>query len=483
MTRRLVMVVVAAAFAGVGLWGCVFYLNPQCNDLIRNGDETDIDCGGTCGTCALGHSCNAGTDCDNGNCVDGTCTPLPCVNGVKDGEETDVDCGGGTCRKCAGGRHCVSAADCFSDMCDVGTRLCYSLTNMSFDPVVIYPVSDKPYVMLAGDINKDGKMDLAVVREYGDSVTVFLGRGDGGLDRVPTDFPVGAYPTGAVLVDMNHDGKLDVVTANYHGNSVSVLIGVGDGTFLDQHEYPTLAGAETSNLAVGDLDGDGNIDVIATNPQKDSFSQFMGHADGTLDAAIDVRVGVNKASEPYAAAIGDFDGDGVADVAVALNVPRTVNVKLGLGGGRLAPEVPYPINGGAPFNLIASDLNLDGVLDLVCSNRGSDDVTVLIGRGDGRFEDARVSPTGMMTGPYAVHVGDFNRDGVPDLVTANFVSGTASILLGVGDGTYDAPIDVGHTGTFSYSAVAVDLNGDGRPDLAVANAGSNDIGIKLSTSH
>src|SRR5215207_1716394 len=80
------------------LSGCVFYLNPQCTDLIRNGEETDIDCGGTCGPCNVGDRCNTTSDCDQSTCDDGRCAPLPCANGVKDGQETDVDCGGDTCR-------------------------------------------------------------------------------------------------------------------------------------------------------------------------------------------------------------------------------------------------------------------------------------------------------------------------------------------------------------------------------------------------
>jgi hypothetical protein len=118
----------------------------------------------------------------------------------------------------------------------------------------------------------------------------------------------------------------------------------------------------------------------------------------------------------------------------------------------------------------------------VCANRESFDVSVFLGLGNGMFADEVRAPTGLNTGPYSVTVADFNLDGVPDLVTANFMSGTASVLIGNGDGTYEPPINAGPTGTFSYGIAAGDFNGDGKPDLATANAVSNDMTVKISTS-
>ena len=126
-------------------------------------------------------------------------------------------------------------------------------------------------------------------------------------------------------------------------------------------------------------------------------------------------------------------------------------------------------------------MDLDGKLDLVCANRGSDDVSVLLGRGDGAFRKFIVSSTGRDTGPYSVAVADFNLDGVPDIVTANFRTSTGSILL-IGNGSFDAPLDAGPTGQISYGVAAADFNRDGKPDFATANANANNITVKLSTS-
>jgi hypothetical protein len=472
----------AVLVVGMGLSGCVFYLNPLCTDQISNGDETDIDCGGSCGRCDIGASCHTNADCEDSTCVGGTCTPLPCVNGVRDGAETDVDCGGGTCRKCAGDRQCAVADDCFSGTCSAAGT-CTSLATVSFADAVAYPSGDKTYALFSGDLDGDGDLDLVAANEQESTISVFLNDGAGGFQRVGAPVPGGNYPTGGAIADLNGDGLPDVVTADYHGNAVTVLFNSGAGVLGGKATYPTVDGAETSNLAVGDLDGDGNLDVIATNPQRASISVFRGSATGTLAPAVDLPVGIEGGSEPYSAAIGDFDLDGHADVAIADVRTHTLIVRLGNGNATFAAEVPYAEGGTPPYIVITRDVDLDGVLDLVCANRGSDSVSVLLGRGDGTFRKALVSSTGPMTGPYSVAVADFNVDGVPDLATANFMGNDASVLLGIGDGRFEPPINSGPTGDFCYGVVAADLSGDGVPDLATANAAVDNITVKLSTAH
>ena len=472
--------------------GCVWYLHPLCNDQIKNGNETDIDCGGSCGKCNIGQACNLNAECDESNCIDGTCTPFDCDNGKVGQLETDVDCGGGMCRKCAGGRHCLVDGDCFSGTCVQGSSTCSELATVSFADKVSYPSGTKTYALFTGDMNNDGLPDLVAANEMGDSVSVFLDDTAGlfhATGAQDSAFPTGDYPTGGALADFNRDGVLDVVTADYHGNSVTVLLGIkgsngkGTGKLAPKTTYPTVPGAETSNLAVGDVNKDGNLDVIATNPQKGSMSLFLGKPDGTLASEIEIPVGVTTMSFPYSAAIGDFDGDGKNDVAIADLVTGPVIVKLGNGDGTFGDDVAYATGGVGPFIIITYDLNLDGKLDLVCANRGSDNVSVFIGRGDGTFRKPIVASTGMGTGPYSIAVADFNVDGVPDLVTANFMSSTGSVLIGMGDGRYEAPINAGATGKNAYGTAAADFNGDGKPDFATGNAVGWDVTVKTSTSH
>jgi hypothetical protein len=415
-----------------------------------------------------------------------------CSDGLQNGDETDVDCGGPTCHKCAANRHCEAATDCASGKCDATTHKCVGLT-VSFADAVSYDTSLKPYALMSGDVDGDGKIDLVVANEETSTVALFRNTGSGAFKREPAvasdGFPTDQYPTGGAIADFNGDGIPDVITANFHGDSVSILLGAGTFSAYKlgaSANYPTVAGAETSNLAVGDLNGDGVPDVIATNPMGSSISVFLGHRDGTLAPATNVGLAIPgwaDPSTPESVAIGDFNGDGIADAAVADNDSAKVFVLLGNGDGTFrATSYPH-IGDGYDYIVIAADMTLDDKLDLVIADRNGDSVCVLVNHGDGTFADGVCSTTGAGTGPYSVAVADFNLDGVPDVVTANFMTSNASVLLGIGDGKFDPPIDAGPTGTASYGVAVGDFNHDGKPDFATCNAAANTVSVKLSTAH
>jgi len=359
-----------------------------------------------------------------------------------------------------------------------------------------------------------------VINEYGSLIAVFCNnfRPDGSFDCVPSGAgatlppddpgtgnfgPTGAYPTGGSVADFNHDGHPDVVTADYHGNSITILLNDGTGKLnlappatcpmvrFASCSYPTLDGAETQIVAVGDLNKDGDPDVVATNPQRASVSVFLNHG-GTFDPAINLPVGVMNGAQPYSVAVADFDGDGNNDLAVAENTSGTILVRLGHGDGTFGAEAPYAIEGTRDYFIITADMNLDGKPDLVSANRNGDTVSVLLGRGDGTFRKAIVSSVGppgvtkMMGrpwfGPYTVTVADVNKDGVPDLVTPNFMGNSISVLLGIGDGHFDPPVEFPFgTTTTPYDIVVGDFNGDGKPDIATANTATDDLAIRLNT--
>jgi hypothetical protein len=408
-----------------------------------------------------------------------------CSNGKLDGDETDVDCGGSTCGKCPGGRTCATAADCFSNNCVESSSTCFGM-ELSFAAPVSYASDLKPYAIATGDFDRDGDIDIAVVNELDSTVLIFRNDGTGVFQRQEVGVKTAEYPTGTAVADFNHDGIDDFVTADYHGNSVSVMLGSGQGTeyaLSPSTSYPTVAGAETSTLAVGDLDGDGNIDVVAANPQAHSISVFLGRADGTLRSGTTIPVGMPD-SEPYSVAIADYDSDGVADIAVADNRSTTVILQHGNGDGTFTVDPVQPmIGGGASFIMIARDMDQDGQLDLVVSNRGSDSVSILRSRGDGTFREPFVAELDMMSGPYSVAVADFNLDGVPDVVTANFIAGITTVFLGTGNGGLEAPMDAGATGESSYGVAVGDFNGDGKPDFAVANATTNMMVVVMNTAN
>jgi dienelactone hydrolase len=179
--------------------------------------------------------------------------------------------------------------------------------------------------------------------------------------------------------------------------------------------------------------------------------------------------------EPIQAATGDFNSDRRLDVAVVNLASNNVSILLGNGDGTLRSAVDYAVGSG-PISVAVGDFNGDGKLDLAVANSNSNNVSILLGNGDGTFQAPTDYDTG--SGPFSVAVGDFNGDGKLDLSVSNLNSNNVSIFLGNGDGTFQAAVDYG-AGSGPTSVVVADFNGDGRLDLAVANNLSNRVSVLL----
>ncbi len=240
-------------------------------------------------------------------------------------------------------------------------------------------------------------------------------------------------------------------------------------TFAARVDYG--AGDYPYSVATGDFNGDGVLDLAAVNYEGNNVSVLLGNGNGTFAAKVDYGVGIY----PFSVAAGDFNGDGKLDLSTANWGDNTVSVLLGNGDGTFAAKVDYDAEPNT-LSVAAGDFNGDGKLDLVTANLNSNSLSVLLGNGDGTFS-AKVD-YGAGSSPFSVAAGDFNGDGVLDLATANDANNTVSVLLGNGDGTFAAKVDYG-VGSIPYSVVPGDFNGDGKLDLATANRGSNNVSILL----
>jgi len=268
--------------------------------------------------------------------------------------------------------------------------------------------------LAVGDFNEDGKADMVGISV---GIDFYAGNGDGTFQLLSSSPFNGIGALRMVVADFNHDGHLDIATANETSQNVSVLFGNGDGTFQPEKDYPLVSGP--LELVVADLNNDGSPDLAVSIGCSDSICNqgevgvLLNNQDGTFQPAVGYDAG-GVITEGIAA--GDLNHDGNIDI-VATNsnygYPSTVSVFLGHGDGTLAPAVNYMAENG-PIAVAIADFDGDGNPDLAVSNFGSNSVSLLRGNGNGTFQSARGFGVGL--GPASVLASDLNGDGKPDLV-------------------------------------------------------------------
>ena len=352
-----------------------------------------------------------------------------------------------------------------------------------------FPVGNGPVSVAVGDFNGDGTPDVAVANEGSNTVSVLLGNGDGTFQPALNFDTGGSGAVSVVVGDFNRDGAPDLAVANQGSNAVAVLLGNGDGSFRPAMNFG--AGGQPNSLpfpevsmamAVGDFNGDGTLDLAVANRGSNTVAVLLGNGDGTLQAPVTFAVG----SAPTSVAVGDFNGDGRPDLAVTNLGSKTVSVLLGNGDGTFQPALTVS-TGHAPVSVAVGDFNGDGRPDLAVGNIAvtiyvPSTVSVLLGNGDGTFQAARTSGVGPGTEPLSMAVGDFNGDGKLDLAVVTHNTQThidaLTVLLGSGDGAFSSGMHFA-TGPVPASVAVADFNADGMPDLAVTNGGFNTVSVLL----
>jgi hypothetical protein len=345
-----------------------------------------------------------------------------------------------------------------------------------------------PNGLISADLNGDGKVDLAIANSGDNTVSILLGNGDGTFTAKPV-LVTGSLPYSLTAGDFNNDGKLDLAVTNFAGgasSTVSIFIGNGDGTFLPGVSYSV--GSGPFSVVTGDFNRDGKLDLAVANKNDHTVSILLGNGDGTFQTHVDYPAILAGAGSLDVAdvALGDFNGDGKLDLAVTNPGSDQVSILLGNGDGIFQNPVSYSTgaSGSHPTAVSAADFNGDGKLDLAVTNLTTETVAILLGNGDGTFtlHGSYSTTGGAMFGPSAMTTGDFKGDGKVDLAITDQQDNSVSILVGNGDGTFQSPLEF-TTGNFADGVAAGDFNGDGRLDVAVANYGDNTVSVMLQAPH
>jgi hypothetical protein len=341
------------------------------------------------------------------------------------------------------------------------------------DPFAPLATGEGPDSVAVTDFNGDGIPDVVVANRIDQTVSVFLGNGDGTFRR-PSTFAAGPRIQRVSVGNVVNDGKPAIITGNKGDDTVSVLLGNGDGTFQPQIVVP--AGTRVNGAFAADVTGDGIPDLIEDNYAADTIWVLPGHGDGTFGPPTIVSATINGQFQgPNGPTVADLNGDGIPDLVYATYVGGNVVVRTGLGNGTFGPPQVYVAEPGA-YAVQAVDLTGDGIPDLVVVNAVGNSVSVLLNNGNGTFAPQQVFPVG--TNPYSMEVADVNGDGIPDVVTANRDDNTVSVLLGNGNSTF-RPQEVFQTGKTPRRVAVGDFNGDGQLDLVTANQGDDTASILL----
>ncbi len=340
-----------------------------------------------------------------------------------------------------------------------------------------------PGSVVTGDFNADGKLDLVISNQPSGCTgpcpptSILLGNGDGTFQAPSTVFP----GSGSLAVgDINGDGKLDLVFLD-QSEDVEVYLGNGDGTFSNTHTYQTQLGGGNDGPLLADFNLDGKLDIAAAG------TTLLGNGNGTFNGWSAVA-GAGPISIPSLSliAIGDFDKNGTQDLAastsISSNNPDSLYIFTNDGTGALSLAHTYAVQQQVE-GIAAADFNGDGNLDLIAVsedvNSGTWGYSVLLGNGDGSFQSpVFYLQTAVLDGFITTIVfADFNNDHKLDFAVPAG-NGTFAVLLGNGDGTFGAPtyfFDGNSNNQAAGALVAADFNGDGKIDIAASDY-SNPLG-------
>ncbi|CAF0990441.1 unnamed protein product [Adineta steineri] len=353
----------------------------------------------------------------------------------------------------------------------------------SFQNEITYSINNTQgaQAVTVSDFNNDKYLDIAVVYWGSWQLAIFLGHSDGNFSLL-TVYSTGSksYPFNLVVDDFNKDNHVDIAIAYPLYNSIGIFLGFGNGSFADQVVFSTGTDTDPYSLAVGDLNNDNRTDIVSINRYVCSISILIGNGMGNFTLMEIYSTG--NSTQPYEAAIGDLNNDGNMDIVVCNHITSTSNVFLGYGNGSFQAQVFYFVGYQSwPSSIILADFNNDSQLDVAVVNYNGNNVGILLGLGDGTFDNVSMYSTGDGTGPISQTIGDFNNDKILDIAVVNYDTSTTVILFGFGDGTFllGTSYSTGR-GSSPYSIASGDFNQDGQLDVVVVNLDTNNFGIFLA---
>ncbi len=344
--------------------------------------------------------------------------------------------------------------------------------NGTFQAPITIPNVGGAICAAAADFNHDGVPDLAVCNSGANTMQILLGIGDGTF-QPPKSYPAGTAPNSVVVADLNQDGHQDLIIANLSSSGgVSILYGKGAGAFRPVVIYPLSAYCYYA--AASDVNQDAIPDIVATCEANSSFLVVLT---GSRENRFSKGAVISTNGTSLQFAIRDLNGDGIPDIAAPNLFGTELQLFNGVGDGTFTPGQSLA-TGNSPEWIVATTIENGAPLDLITANELGDSVSVLSSRGNGQFGVSPFPYPAGASGATAMASGDVNGDGILDLVVTNGSSNNISVLLGAGNGRFIATQNF-ETGNGPMSLALVDLNRDGKLDVVTANNTDGSVSVLL----
>jgi hypothetical protein len=358
--------------------------------------------------------------------------------------------------------------------CDDETITVYNNAAGVFSEGVYYPALvtasttavTVPWAATIADVNGDGNGDVVITNELA-GITVLLGNGDGTLQLASVAYGTGGEPYApAVVMDLNGDTLADVLVED-DKFSLTWMAGYGDGTFQSSKSYYTQTAnccADAITVASGDFNGDGFTDLVVANVGNTAvgITVYLSNPDGSLQPGVNYGSGGGMEF----AAVADFNGDGNLDIAASDYLNGAVQIFTGTGSGAFVEGPSYSTGGPSPAGIVAADFDGANGVDLAVVDGEVGLVSVLFNDGVGGFTN--VVPLTLSAGGFTLAAADLNGDTTPDLVISESDSDlNVGVLLNgptATEGTFGAET-LWSVGGESLGLAVADVNGDGFPDI------------------
>jgi hypothetical protein len=316
-----------------------------------------------------------------------------------------------------------------------------------------------------GDLNHDGRLDIVTANQGSRNVSVFLADGAGGYQaHAVSPIQIGVGPFHVMLADLDGDGHLDFVTRNL-GSTITVGLGDGSGGFSPVSSV-AVSGTNPVSFAAGDVDIDGNLDLVVASGQSSNVTVLLGNGAGGFTPAPGSPLALP--STPMAVRLGDGNEDGHLDLFVLPNLSNRLRVYHGDGSGAFAAGASVSTGATNQGTLELADMNHDGHLDAVAG--GTNHAVILAGDGTGAFAVAHTHNYGTAN-IFDTALGDMNGDGWLDIGVTNLVTGGVSLAVWLNNGSGAFSLAGGSPFALTQSPRSIslgDLNSDGKLDLAAA---------------